>query len=113
MEKGRSSRCGVYSEVAASRREFIALHGRHGNEGATPLFDRLAGEGYNLSGILGPRILAVLRLINNSNFIGRSTGMSAGLALETLIDKTGGAVPAGEDRQLRNVAVGGIFFSAP
>jgi hypothetical protein len=101
MEKGRSSSCRVSSEVAAFRHEFIALMGGTAAKERCRYSIASPARASKLSGILGPRIFAVLRLINNSNFIGRSTGMSAGLALDTLIDKTGGAVPAGEDRQLR------------
>jgi hypothetical protein len=80
MEKGRSSRCRVYSEVAAFRREFIALMGgtaakeRCGYSIASP------ARASKLSGILGPRILPVSMLITGSDFVGRSTGMSAGPA---------------------------------
>lgn len=80
MEKGWSSRCRVYSEVAAFRREFIALMGgtaateRCRYSIASPAWAR------NLSGILGPRILPVLRSITSSAFVGHSTAMSADVA---------------------------------
>jgi hypothetical protein len=80
MAKGRSSRCRVYSEVAASRREFIALMGGTAARECCRYSIASLARASNFSGILGPRILADLRLINSSNFIGRSTGMSAGLA---------------------------------
>jgi len=79
MAKGRSSRCRVYSEVAAFRREFIALMGGTAAKERCRYSIASLARASNFSGILGSRILADLRLINSSNFICRSTGMSAGL----------------------------------
>ena len=40
----------------------------------------LSARARTLSGMITPSALAVLRLISSSNFVGCSTGMSAGLA---------------------------------
>jgi hypothetical protein len=79
MEKGRSSRCRVYAEVAAFRREFIALMGGTAANERCRYSITSPARASNFSGILGPTILPDLRLINCSNFISRSTGMSADL----------------------------------
>ena len=80
MEKGRSSRCRAYSEVAAFRREFIALMGGTAAKERCRHSIASPARARNLSGILGPRILPVLRSITSSDFVGHSTGMSAGVA---------------------------------
>jgi hypothetical protein len=63
---------------SAVRREFIALmDGTAAKERCR--YSIASPRASNFSGILGPTILPDLRLINSSNFISRSTGMSAGL----------------------------------
>ena len=80
MEKGRSSRCRAYSEVAAFRREFIAHMGGTAAKERCRHSIASPARARSLSGILGPRILPVLRSIASSDFVGHSTGISAGVA---------------------------------
>jgi len=54
MAKGRSSRCRVYSEVAASRREFIALMGGTAAKECCRYSIASLARASNFSGILGP-----------------------------------------------------------
>src|SRR5215831_21386876 len=46
----------------------------------------------SVCGMVSPNVLAVLRLITNSNVVGCSTGRSAGLALQDLVDEHGDAL---------------------
>jgi hypothetical protein len=62
----------------------------------------------SLSGTLRPRVLAVLRLITNSNFVGCSTGNSAGLAPWKILSTKAGQSPesGGDIRAVGHKAAG-------